>query len=142
MAVHEPQTEITYIVAYRCPNCQAALEARTTEANTWLRCPKCGRASLPPDLVRTPRIDPILPGDDVLVIGTGADVPGLDSGEQGAYRRAYPGAVRRVVLAILLLSSLSSVSMAFLKGNFVGVGIYGVVTILLVVTMGFTGRRR
>ncbi|SIO44593.1 hypothetical protein SAMN05444166_4790 [Singulisphaera sp. GP187] len=135
-------SEITYIVAYRCPNCQAALEARTSEAQTWLRCPKCGRANLPPELVRTPRVDPILPGDDVLVIGPATDAPGLDTGEQGGYHRTYPGAVRRVALAILLLSSVSSVATAFLTGNFMKVAIFGVITIFLLVITSLTARRR
>ncbi len=31
--MQQTQSEITYIVPYRCPNCQAGLEARTSEAN-------------------------------------------------------------------------------------------------------------
>ena len=139
--MHQQQSEITYIVAYRCPNCQAALEARTSEASTWLRCPKCGRASLPPELVRTPRVDPILPGDDVLVIGAAADAPGLDSGGSEP-SRAHPGAIRRVLLAVGILGSLMMLITAFTEGDFVNVAIYGVIAIVLFAIMGFTAWRR
>ena len=75
------EPEITFIVTYRCPSCHAALEARTGEAHTWLRCPECGRASLPPEHMRTiPRVRP-LPDEDILVIGPEAGRPrGVNSG--------------------------------------------------------------
>ena len=62
------QPEITFIVAYRCPRCHAALEARTSESQTWLRCPKCGRASQPPEHTVTPVSQRPPLGDDVLII--------------------------------------------------------------------------
>ncbi|WP_406697644.1 transposase [Singulisphaera sp. Ch08] len=139
--MHQQQSEITYIVAYRCPNCQAALEARSSEAQTWLRCPKCGRASLPPELVRTPHVDPILPGDDVLVIGPAAHAAGLDSGEPRP-SPAYSGAVRRVLLVVGILAAFMMLMTSFVERDFMNVAIYGVVAIVLLVIMGFTGARR
>lgn len=41
-------TDISYIVSYHCPRCQAALEAGPRPTDSWLRCPKCGRPALPP----------------------------------------------------------------------------------------------
>ncbi|AGA25142.1 hypothetical protein [Singulisphaera acidiphila] len=134
--MQQTQSEITYIVAYRCPNCQVALEARTSEANTWLCCPKCGRASLPPELMRPPRVAHLAPDDAVLVIG-----PDQDSDAPEA-SRAHPGAIRRVLLTVGLLAALMMLAMAFLEGNFVNVAIFGVVAIIVVVIMGFTSRRR
>src|SRR3954468_22641240 len=76
-ATVEQPPDITFIVAYRCPRCHAALEARTSESQTWLRCPKCGRASLPPEHMREPRRSTDAPGDDVLVIGPLPDDSGI-----------------------------------------------------------------
>jgi hypothetical protein len=138
------QPEITFIVTYRCPSCQAALEARTSEAPGWLRCPKCGRASLPPDTVRMPRRDPASasPGEDILVIGPAIEFPGMEPGA-GEATRAYPaGSVRRVVLTVGLLMSLMGFATAFFEGNFVNVAIFGAVVLSLGAILGFTTRRR
>ena len=58
--------ELVFIVSYECPRCHASLEARASGPPSWLRCPGCGRASLPPDHERItmPIID-----EDTLVIG-------------------------------------------------------------------------
>jgi hypothetical protein len=60
---------ITFIVAYECPHCQAPLEGRTTRADAWMKCPKCGRASQPPDHAVNPLDQPPVPRDELLVIG-------------------------------------------------------------------------
>jgi hypothetical protein len=66
VAVH---SDITFIVSYRCPRCGVALEARTGRSTSWLKCPKCKRASQPPEHVSRPVIrDVFTPSDDVLVI--------------------------------------------------------------------------
>lgn len=140
--MQQTQSEITYIVPYRCPNCQVGLEARTSEANSWLRCPNCGRASLPPEPSRTPRVEPILPGNDVLVIGPGTDVPGPYSGAPTGYHRSYPGAVRRVVMTLFVLSSLWALTMGLVTGDSVRVAVSGGITILLLVIMGLMASRR
>ena len=58
--------DFVFIVNYTCPRCHAPLEARAIGAPDWLRCPNCGRASLPPDheRIKNPIID-----RDTLVIG-------------------------------------------------------------------------
>jgi hypothetical protein len=60
--------DLVFIVNYECPRCQAPLEARASGPPCWLRCPSCGRASLPPDhdqVFRPPIID-----DDTFLIGS------------------------------------------------------------------------
>ena len=47
--------DFVFVVNYSCPRCHAELESRSTGPTGWLRCPSCGRASLPPE---ASRIDP------------------------------------------------------------------------------------
>jgi hypothetical protein len=57
--------DFVFIVNYDCPNCHAGLEARGSDSPTWLRCPSCGKASIPPEHARIrPTID-----RETLVIG-------------------------------------------------------------------------
>jgi len=39
------------IVTYSCPHCRVQLETQSDGWEGWLRCPACGRASLPPEPV-------------------------------------------------------------------------------------------
>ena len=59
--------DFVFIVPYSCPRCHASLEARASGAPTWLRCPACGRASLPPEHNRSSSSSFI--DDQTLVIG-------------------------------------------------------------------------
>jgi hypothetical protein len=59
--------DFVFIVTYSCPRCHASLEARASGPPTWLRCPTCGRASLPPEHTRRPPASFI--DDDTLIIG-------------------------------------------------------------------------
>ncbi len=45
------------LAIYSCPNCRAELEADVNAWDGWLRCPACGRASLPPEPIGLPRDD-------------------------------------------------------------------------------------
>jgi hypothetical protein len=49
------EKEITFIAVYRCPGCDVALEAADDGDADWRRCPRCGRASRPPDDAASPR---------------------------------------------------------------------------------------
>lgn len=62
-------TDITYIVSYRCPRCQTQLEAGPRQTDSWLRCPKCGRPSLPPAFSRIIPPAPAPAEGDVVFIG-------------------------------------------------------------------------
>jgi DNA-directed RNA polymerase subunit RPC12/RpoP len=108
-------TEITFIVEYRCPRCGAALEARSSEAYGWLRCPQCGRASLPPEHMRTPRPSVRLPLDeDVLIIGL--DRPGASASASAIGRASsHPGSFRRILGASALFLSLLIALLALLE---------------------------
>jgi hypothetical protein len=134
------QPEITFIVAYRCPRCHAALEARTAESHSWIRCPKCGRASLPPEHMRTPSLRPMPLGDDVLVIGPTTDYPGMLRGT-ASQPVSHPGGARRVALAVGILASLTMLMISFLEGNGLNVAIFGATTVLLFAVLGYTARR-
>ena len=132
--------EITYIVTYRCPRCQAKLEARTSESHTWVRCPKCGRANLPPEhSYRRRTVRPPL-GDDVLVIGPSPDFPGSNHAPAPRLDH-HTGSVRRISLAVGILVSLTLLAMAFLDQNMINVAIFGFSTIVLFVILGYTVRR-
>lgn len=69
---------IVFLNVYSCPGCGAELEAGNEPSPSWLRCPNCGRPSLPPDeLVRRGSFngtgDPVhhragISGEDLLYI--------------------------------------------------------------------------
>src|SRR4051812_14557409 len=64
----------TLSVEYHCPCCGAALVARSSQTFGWLRCPRCGRAGLPPEPVLAPPVRTDKPpGDDVPLIGADPD---------------------------------------------------------------------
>jgi len=65
--------DLVFIVNYQCPRCHAALEARESGPPTWLRCPACGRASLPPEQIRATR-PPV--EEETLLIGAFTTGPG------------------------------------------------------------------
>ena len=44
--------DFVFIVNFECPKCQMSLESRLSGPPTWLRCPACGRACLPPEMTR------------------------------------------------------------------------------------------
>lgn len=138
-------SDITFIVTYHCPGCQATLEARVGEGpGGWLRCPRCGQSSLPPDTetLPRPRPEPIGSGDDdVLVIGppTAADRAHGPSVLEALGR--YPGGVRRVTLGVGLILALGGVITAFLGGHVGGVASFGAVALLLLMSLLAPKRR-
>ena len=56
--------QLDVFVTYRCPRCQAELEAPAGPLDGWRRCPRCGRPSLPPDPgeLGAAKRAPIVPG--------------------------------------------------------------------------------
>jgi hypothetical protein len=137
------QPEITFIVGYPCPNCRATLEARSGDAYGWLRCPKCGRASLPPEHMReTPAERPPL-GDDVLVIGPSPEDRRVATVGASPHRsRAFPGGFRRIAVATGLIISLTFVVISVLDGNVLNAMIFGVVGLVLFGVLLQSSRRR
>jgi DNA-directed RNA polymerase subunit RPC12/RpoP len=133
-------TEMTFIVEYRCPRCDAALEARSGEAFGWLRCPSCGRASLPPEHMRTPRprtrpSEP--PGDDVVIIGP--DPTGADATDRSPFR---PGSFRRIAGASALFLSLLIALLSLLEQDRIGAMVFTVIAVLCLVFSAYPIRPR
>jgi DNA-directed RNA polymerase subunit RPC12/RpoP len=128
--------EITFIVEYQCPACGAALEARSSETYGWLRCPRCGRASLPPEHMQAPRPrrrEPL--GDDVLVIGP-------DHSQTAAGRSAFrPGSVRRIAASTALFLSLFIALLAWLEQGRAVAWLFSVIALACLVCVLFPSRR-
>jgi hypothetical protein len=130
-------SEITFVVSYSCPRCGAALEARTGRVAPWLKCPKCQRASLPPEHTFRPRVETFAVTDDVLVIGpeTEPERPSLSSvaaaratvqsfhPAPGSFGEGDPVSIRRVVLTTVLFLSVMMLLFAYLAQNTMGTSI-------------------
>ena len=76
-------SEVVPTTTYSCPNCHVALDAPAGAWDGWLRCPSCGRASLPPEPARA-------------YIGRAAQVSGHENGApaRGRLARAMARASR------------------------------------------------
>ena len=139
------ETEFTFIVTYPCPRCHAALEAKTNTLHDWLRCPQCGRASLPPDHTRLPRPirDPKAKtnvedaDDDLFVIGPEAGRRAADP-----FRSVTrPGGVQRIILATGFLIALTLLFVSVLDRNGMGAILSGFAAIALFGFLLIAGRR-
>jgi hypothetical protein len=145
--------DITFLISYRCPRCNASLEARTGRLAPWLKCPKCKRASQPPEHVARPRARSIFePNEEVLVIRespyvsmgvastpspfashsevilTPVNSPGRPSAQMtpnpvDPFAAGEPVSVRRVVLTTLLFISLMMLLFMYVSQNPLGVPI-------------------
>ncbi len=129
-------TDILFLVTYECPRCQASLEARGRALSTWLRCPKCGRPSLPPmeTLIMSQRR--MQASEGIMYIGAEAER------SERASKPSPMAAVRRILLAVAFLTALTLLVNAFLEGNPFNVVAFGLATIVLLAFLIFTGRRR
>jgi len=133
--------EITFIVTYACPRCQTLLEAKGRETSIWQRCPKCGRPNLPPEHNLVPLEErPPLEGD-VLILGPEPDSPALQTAAP-AQTGAYSGALRRIVLTVGFLTSLTLLLYAFFDQNAFNVVAFGIVTIILLAFLILGARQR
>ena len=133
---------ITFLVAYRCPQCRAELEARSGLAQGWVRCPKCGRASLPPEHMRAaPAARPTAGGDDILVIGPEPELrplrrPGSVSPEPTSdFARSILFRLGLILAVILALVSL-------LDRNQANAAFFGFLALLILVFWAIPPRRR
>jgi hypothetical protein len=131
------ESEITFIVEYDCVRCGARLEAKSSQADGWLRCPQCGRAGLPPPYMKVPRPRTQASlGDDVLVIGPLP--PGaLRPGRSGLGR----GSVRRISGALALFFLLLTGYFALLDAFGLGAWVFGLITLVCLVLAAFPVRR-
>lgn len=116
-------TDTAFIVSYRCPRCQATLEAGPKQADSWLRCPKCGRPSLPPAFTRAFVPPPAVEGD-VIYIGDfdrlNAIPPALPSSSAAgsAWRMLFLAGL--LICAALLIFSL--LDQDVIKASIFGLG--------------------
>jgi hypothetical protein len=119
--------EITFVVSYRCPHCQSALEGRTSRPAEWVRCPKCGRASEPPASGLTPEPSPFAaPGEDVLVIGPDPHPTPMTPVATGALAASgEPGSALRVAFATGLFVTVTMLIFSFLDRSESGIAVFG-----------------
>jgi len=137
--------EFAVIVAYRCPNCHASLEAWESVPSRFLRCPGCGKASLPPDSMR---IDPPpYLGDFGPVLGrlaTGGLEEAFDSRPRpmGTARPARPMPTRRLVLGSGFFLTTILFFFSMLDPSAMGrAWIFGLAAVAFLVALARSGRR-
>jgi DNA-directed RNA polymerase subunit RPC12/RpoP len=131
-------TEMMFIVEYRCPRCDAALEARSSQSYGWLRCPRCGRASLPPEHMRARRPSGRIPlGDDVLIIGP--ERPGASAAARASFR---PGSFRRIACASALFLSLLIALLSLLEHDETGAWVFALIALAFLAFTVYPSRPR
>ena len=144
-------SDISYIVSYRCPHCQAPLEGRAHRAGTWLRCPRCSRASLPPSsaLSVVPPV-PIEPGEEVLVIGPAPEPSPMTpvsvaTGRAANPTQALPGnppaSPLRVVYSASLFVSVTMLLFSYLDRSVLGSSVFSALAILFLVLLLVPSKR-
>lgn len=140
--------EIAFVSEFTCRHCGTDLIGRSGRYTSWMRCPKCGRASLAPEVRIAPR--PLYvplpddPPDDLLVIGPAPELPAMTpvapfsefSDEDDDLGLVSAISVRRVVASTILFLSLTMLVLSILNQSTVGGPIFGttsVVAILLLI---------
>jgi DNA-directed RNA polymerase subunit RPC12/RpoP len=136
----------TAVATYSCPNCRAELEAEQTAWDGWLRCPACGRVSLPPDPV-------IIPSDTRPEAAAGTDngesEPAFAPGQAAPLvipkpaigRMAHTSPARLIFTTGLVLCLLLTL-IAFIDQKPVGLGIFGFLSIVFFLLLLRTPRKR
>ena len=141
------EREISYIASYPCPHCQAPLEGRAGRADSWLKCPRCGRASRPPRSAVTTRRMPDAPGPVELVLGPDPELPSMTpvavaapgaasaSGVgSGAAPESAPN-VLRVVYASALFVSVTMLLFSYLDRSVLGTSLFGASAVCFLVLL-------
>lgn len=119
----EPERSV--IVSYRCPRCQTMLEAGRGQADSWLRCPKCTRPSLPPAYSRLSALRRA-PERDVVYLG---DFDRLQQIPPALIIPAKSFSPWRILFVAGLLVSLSLLVMALLEEAPLQASVFGLVAI-------------
>jgi hypothetical protein len=116
---------------YACPHCRAGLESRVRAWQGWLRCPSCGKASLPPEpAVPAPQVSswPNLPEDRLdSALSTAPDEnPSAPDGPAviGA-GRSLMGSPARLIFVTGFGVSLFMLLIEFLENQISGMAIFG-----------------
>lgn len=134
--------EITFIVTYECPRCQTLLEVRGHDPSTWQRCPKCGRPSLPPEHSRVPLGERPSQDSGILMIGPEPDSPSQQTAAPTSIMGSHPGALRRIILAVGFLTSLTLLISAFFDQNGFNIVLFGIITFVIFGLLVLRKRRR
>jgi hypothetical protein len=133
-------SEITFLVSYQCPRCHAALEAGAADPASWLRCPKCGRASLPPSPSLSPSVPRAAQADgEVLFIGPGDEARTLHA---PTAPRATAGATRRIAFITGLLVSSLVLVFALLGQDSLVASVAGLAALIFVGLLAIPAKRR
>jgi hypothetical protein len=128
-------SEIAFVDSYTCPRCLAELEPPGESRAMWLRCPGCGRASLPPDRpVLVPRSRPVQEG--LLFIG-----PEPDPAPVGR-PVGRPVSAWRVFLLIGLVVAFFGLAEAFFSQHAARAAFFGFLTLVFVGLMTYPSRPR
>lgn len=132
-------SEIVFVETYTCPRCLAELQAPRGYESMWLLCPKCGRATLPPNaLTPIPRSRRIL-DDDVLIIGPSDDErPLAPLSPLPAPKR--PLSAKRVVLLVGFIISFCGLAEAFVAQESLRAALFGIATVVFVGLMTYPSK--
>lgn len=130
-------SDITFVVSYKCPHCGVPLEGKSAQADAWLSCPSCGKASKPPDHAVTPEAARPVAGEDVLVIGPSSGPDPAPMTGRAARRDPFPsadlGSPVRVAYAAGLFVTVALLVFAYLDQSDVGIaGFAGATAVFLV----------
>jgi hypothetical protein len=114
-----------------------------------MRCPKCGRASLPPDHAVRPVVRELFPIDEsVLVIGPQPELPVMTPvasapGRAGRPLRAGstpPADLRRIVFGSVLFVSVTLLLFSALDHSSFGMGLFGLAAMVSLVVLALPAR--
>lgn len=144
------ESEIAFVVAYRCECCGASLEAPASRATAWLKCPACGRGGLPPELAvkRAAPAAPLVAGEELLVIGPPPEPKPMTPVGIAEHDSDWPdrapatGNALRVACASVLFVSLTLLLFAYLEQNHLAASVCGAVAVLALAFLLITGHAR
>ena len=141
-------TEIAFVSEFPCRHCGTDLIGRLTRYTSWMRCPKCGRASLAPEVRIAPRSLyvplPDDPPDDLLVIGPAPELPPMTPvADSSEFSDEYDDdlglisaiSVRRVVASTILFLSLTMLVLSILNQSTVGGPIFGTTSVVAILML-------
>jgi hypothetical protein len=135
--IHPVATDITYLITYACPGCNAALQTTSDEADSWLRCPKCGQPSMPPDdyASSAQRTE----GQDILYLGADGSIrPPMTSAR---HARTAQISGLRIALLLGLLMGVSGLVAGILGQAMVWASLGGLTTVLFLGLLAIPPKR-
>jgi hypothetical protein len=140
-------TETASTVWYSCPQCRAQLEARLDFWDGWMRCPVCGRASLPPEPVASPDAGQRFAASNSDGPAPGAGVSGdnplnLDAPEPAITFRSSHTSPARLIFTTGFVLSLVLALISFLDVKTVPTAIFGFLAIVFFLMLLRTPRKR